>query len=249
MRLSLFLSLAASGCLLSTSPVLASIPPHSIPIPAQTEILGAASAPEEINHPDSIYFPHIDFFNLKGNSHLTMLTGFPAYQQTTEYTCAPAAALTILYYFGDTSQTEASLAEGMKSVEHIGTSPDNIMTFLRASGWQVQSSLESLQVFPTYESFAAFVQNNLKKKIPIMVENVDWSGHWRVIIGYDTMGTNSPLDDTLILADPYDTCDHIQDGYTIQNGEKFYSMWFDHSMLPEEQRSQPWVIIQPKQNP
>lgn len=36
------------------------------------------------------------------------------------------------------------------------------------------------------------------------------------------MGTSSSLDDTLIFAD-YDTCDHKQDGYMVQNGEKFYS--------------------------
>ena len=62
----------------------------------------------------------------------------------------------------------------------------------------------------------------------------------------DTMGTNSPLDDVLIMADPYDTCDHRQDGYTVNNGEKFFSMWFDHSMLPKDQQNQPWIIARPK---
>ena len=81
--------------------------------------------------------------------------------------------------------------------------------------------------------------------VPIMVENVEWGGHWRVIIGYDTMGTNNTLDDVLILVDPYDTCDHKQDGYVVNNGEKFFSMWFDHSMLPEEQKEQPFIIARP----
>ena len=74
---------------------------------------------------------------------------------------------------------------------------------------------------------------------------MEWGGHWRVIIGYDTMGTETTLDDTLILADPYDTCDHKQDGYVVQNGEKFFAMWFDHSMLPDNQRNQPWIIAHP----
>jgi hypothetical protein len=36
----------------------------------------------------------------------------------------------------------------------------------------------------------------------------DWGGHWQVIIGYDTMGTEVEQDDVLIVADPYDTTDH-----------------------------------------
>ena len=78
-----------------------------------------------------------------------------------------------------------------------------------------------------------------------MVENIEWGGHWRVIIGYDSMGTDSPLDDTLIMADSYDTADHKQDGYSAVNGIKFFSMWFDHSMLPKKQRVQPWLTAHP----
>ena len=80
-----------------------------------------------------------------------------------------------------------------------------------------------------------------------MVENVEWGGHWRVIIGYDSMGTESPLDDMLMFADPYDTCDHRQDGYTTQNAEKFFSMWFDHFILPPKEQYQPWVVAYPKE--
>lgn len=34
--------------------------------------------------------------------------------------------------------------------------------------------------------------DNLKDNTPILVENVEWGGHWRAIIGYDTMGTDTP---------------------------------------------------------
>ena len=80
----------------------------------------------------------------------------------------------------------------------------------------------------------------------IMVENVEWGGHWRVIIGYDTIGTESSLDDTLIMMDPYDVSDHSQDGYVVNNAQRFFAMWFDHSMLPKDQRKQPWIIAYPK---
>ena len=81
---------------------------------------------------------------------------------------------------------------------------------------------------------------------PIMVENVEWGGHWRVIIGYDTCGTENTLDDVLIMADSYDTSDHYQDGYAVNNAERFFSMWFDSSMFPKKQRNQPWIIAKPK---
>ena len=59
-------------------------------------------------------------------------------------------------------------------------------------------------------------------------------------------GAESPLDDMLILSDPYDTCDHKQDGYTTQNATKFFSMWFDHSVLPKREQYQPWIVAYPK---
>lgn len=46
-----------------------------------------------------------------------------------------------------------------------------------------------------------------------MVDWVDWAGHWQVLIGIDTCGTESVYDDVMILADPYDVTDHYQDGY------------------------------------
>ena len=49
----------------------------------------------------------------------------------------------------------------------------------------------------------------------------DWGGHWQVIIGYDTMGTETTQDDVIIVADPYDTTDHNQDGYGVYGAERF----------------------------
>ena len=82
---------------------------------------------------------------------------------------------------------------------------------------------------------------------PIMVENVEWGGHWRVIIGLDTMGTDDNIsDDVLIMVDPFDTTDHNQDGYALDSVDRFFSMWFDHNMLPKGERNQPWLVAVPK---
>ena len=69
------------------------------------------------------------------------------------------------------------------------------------------------------------IQTYLKNDQPIMVAWNDWGGHWQVIIGYDTMGTETYADDVIIVADSYDTTDHNQDGYGIYPAERFYYNW------------------------
>lgn len=211
-----------------------------------TDKEGASSAPKEINHADSIYFKMPDVYSMTSSKGRIVLPHYQTYQQTTEYTCGPAAALTVLYHYGNHDYDEMSLAKEMKTQGYpIGTNPRNMVNFFKKIGWQVESSLDS-PTFADYDAFREFLWKNLRQGTPVMVENVEWGGHWRVIIGYDTMGTESPLDDVLMMADPYDTCDHCQDGYTVSNGEKFFSMWFDHFMLPEDQREQPWIIAKPQ---
>ena len=217
-----------------------------IPYPEglDTTSSGASSAPREINHEASLYFSENDYFNMTNTKTRRMLSHYPTYQQTTEYTCGPAAALTVLSYYGNRDYNEMALARAMKTSDTVGTNLLSMVNFFKGIGWQVETGLGSMP-FATYGAFGKFVWDSLGAGKPIMVENVDWAGHWRVIIGYDTMGTESSLDDTLILVDPYDTCDHKQDGYVVANGEKFYSMWFDHHLFPKKQRNQPWLIAQP----
>ena len=52
-----------------------------------------------------------------------------------------------------------------------------------------------------------------------------------MIIGCDDMGTPEISDDVLIMADPYDTTDHCQDGYVIVSLERFFYEWFDAGIL------------------
>ena len=53
-------------------------------------------------------------------------------------------------------------------------------------------------------------------------------------------------DDTLIFADPYDTSDHWQDGYSIFPLEKFFYMWQDRKVAPKPYQLQPYIIIDKK---
>ena len=205
-----------------------------------------AEAPAEINHLNSIYYKHPDFYNMTSTADRIILTHYPTYQQTTEYSCGPASALTVLNFFGNRDFDEKTLIKLMKTQPRVGTSLGNMVKFFKSIGWDVQSSLNT----PPLDEFAfqKFVIKNLSAGKPILVENVEFGGHWRVIIGCDTMGTPDDLyDDVLIFADPFDTSDHKQDGYTFGSLDRFYNMWFDHNMLPKSERNQPWLIATPKE--
>jgi hypothetical protein len=67
------------------------------------------------DHSDSPYYGHPDFFHATTNDHLTILSHFKTFQQTSEYTCGPASILMVLYHLGITNYTERSLAIGMKT--------------------------------------------------------------------------------------------------------------------------------------
>ena len=89
-----------------------------IPYPKglDTKSDGASSAPTEINHKPSAYFTRPDIFELKSNENLTILSHYPTYQQTTEYSCGPAAALTVLWYYGINDVTEKELGAYTKGM-------------------------------------------------------------------------------------------------------------------------------------
>lgn len=222
-----------------------------IPYPAGYALTteGASAYNNIGNVKNSPYYTTPDFFNQKSTDTLTILPNYQTYQQTTEFTCGPAAALTVLNYAGNTSWDERAIGKIMNSKEKIGTDTKGMVQFFKRLGWDVKSSLTTTKqdgaTFSSTNEFKDFVLLNLKNNTPIMVENIDWSGHWRVIIGYDTLGTETLADDVLILADSYDTADHLQDGYVTAPVEKFYYMWFDAHMLPQDQRNQQWLTAKP----
>lgn len=215
----------------------------------QTQTEGTATAfnSEKINLPDSPYFKHLDFYNMQPNEHLLLLSKFKTHQQETGYTCGPAAALMVVEYMNGKPlplHTELQMGEIMLTNQYNGTNTKGMRKYFQHIGWQVHSSIDS-DTPATYKAFTEFVQNNLRRRVPIIVENVDWGGHWRVIIGYDTMNTPSGTDDVLIMADPFDRADHMQDGYVIVPAEKFFYMWFDHQLFSKSEQQRQWLTAEP----
>lgn len=224
---------------------------HVIPYPAGYVIIneGASSYNGIGNVAQSPYYSSRDYYNLPSTDTLTLLPNYKTYQQTTEITCGPAAALTVLVHFNNTNWDELQIAQIMGTKPAVGTDAKGMVKFFKQIGWDVKSSLTSADkkgiTFATVQDFKDFVLLNLKNNTPVLVENIDWGGHWRAIIGYDTMGTDTAADDVLILADSYDTADQFQDGYVVNPVEKFYYMWFDAHMLPKGQQQQQWIVATP----
>ena len=119
--------------------------------------------------------------------------------------------------------------------------------FFKSLGWGVDSHASQETKFNSVEEFENFVIEHIDNRLPIMVDWVDWAGHYQVIVGIDTCGTDSPYDDVLILADPYDVTDHMQDGYYTFPLGRFYEMWFEgpcaNKITPYKQ---PYIVAYPK---
>ncbi len=187
---------------------------------------------------NSQYWQTPDFYNMTSSDTLTILTNYKTTQQTNGWTCGPASALTILEWYGmrgDLNEMDLvslrqkdepgatslrqmiNIFEGLE--KKLGQKWDLYSTFDAAIDWD-----DGAYPYATYKgkrvNLFDLVPQILKEGKPIIVGWNDWGGHYQTIIGYDTLGTETTADDVLILADPYDTTDHHQDGYLIQSAER-----------------------------
>lgn len=210
------------------------------------EKYGAAAVNGAANVKNSPYFPAIDVYNLQSNENLTIIPHFKTRQQLTNFSCGPSAAgMVVFHYLGKDLHTEKEICKIMNTSTTKGTDLHGMTKYFKELGWEVRSTFDG-ETPKDYTGFLRFVKENLAKNTPILVENVDWGGHWRVIIGYDTMGTAHEGDDVLILADPFDTSDHLQDGYNIISAERFYYMWFDAKLFKKGEQDNLWLTVRPK---
>lgn len=198
-----------------------------IPYPTGITLGGAAKNERKYDVAKSAFYKVPDVFNSKGNKNFTLLPQYKTYQQTTEWSSGPAAALTVLNYIGKLGdRTEMDLAELTGESGSLTTLEGMIKLFEGVDGVKFASTLDSTDV----DSFGLdVIQAYLDKGVPVLVEWIDWDGHWQVVIGYHTLGTSARSDDVLIVMDPYDTTDHCQDGYGIVPAERFLFMWKDDS--------------------
>ena len=65
----------------------------------------------ELDHINSKYYIHHDFYNLKSQGSLHIISYFLTYQQTTEYTCGGAVAMMVLHYYDDFRYDELEISK------------------------------------------------------------------------------------------------------------------------------------------
>ena len=215
---------------------------------AQQPLEGAAAFGGAADHSRSRYYVANDFYNMKSDGSLHLLSHFETYQQTTEYTCGAACALMVLNWFGQKQYHETAVSQLVESHPEKGSAVENIADFFDVIGWDVEFHADTKAKFETVEEMEAFFVNCIDKGLPVMVDWVDWAGHWQVLIGIDTCSAGTPYDDVLIFADPYDVTDHKQDGYYTFPLGRFFGMWREGACAEKTAPYvQPFVIAKPKE--
>ena len=223
---------------------------HAIPADERMGTLededGADAFQSMLDHPDSRYYVINDYYGMESGGSLHILSHFETYQQTTEYTCGCAAALMVLNRFGIQTYNEMEICDLAETDPNKGTSVEGLVSFFSQAGLRTEYHADTGYRFDTIEECEQFLTETIDSGLPVLVDWVDWQGHWQVIIGIDTMDADSPYDDVLIMADPYDITDHYQDGYYIVSFGRFFDMWREGpcagKAVPYEQ---PFIVVYP----
>ena len=156
---------------------------------------------------------------VRADSSAPGLTLLPiiGFQQTTEYTCGPAIAKTLVAHAGRVVD-EMTVAKEMSTNAEVGTTPAAMAGWFERQGWKVAWGENGT---------IADLRARLARHLPTLVEWSDWGGHWVLVVGYDTRGTEAFGDDVIIFADSSDCADDRVDGLTWCNAERFGFMWYD----------------------
>ncbi len=220
-----------AAAIILTSPAL---------VPATTG--GGVKYATDASMPPPRYYTGIDFDSLESGSNLSIIPLKSVRQQVTNYSCGAVAAMTVMSHYGipvnNTDADEIRISHEIfgNVSEKTGLNPEQVAAWLSRQGmnttWGTGGSRKMLR-------------DNLKNGIPTMVEWMDWGGHWVVVTGYDTRGTETVWDDVIIFADSVDSHDDRIDGVTYFNYGEFEAMWFDARYFPGNMNDRAWVVAVP----
>ncbi|MGI6736894.1 MAG: C39 family peptidase [Anaerovoracaceae bacterium] len=197
-----------------------------------TDYCGINDFQDQENSP---YWTDTNWFHMKSGTRsssgtgLTMLTGYKTQPQNTGWSCVMASTASVLEWYGargDLNQMDLATLRGsdMKTLA-AGTTLkrlENVYKGLNDLGigkWKYVDS--NTKGYEDKLTDSSWIQQQLKEGHPIQVIWNSYGPHGQVIIGYDDMNTpDTTADDQLIMMDPYDTTDHLNDGYTVQSYER-----------------------------
>lgn len=207
---------------------------------------GADSVERAGDHENSPYFAHPDVYNMESTDTLTVLHNFQTQQQTSEWSCGVTSALMVLNWYGKLGDwNEESLAALRHSLD--GTELEGYPGTTLNQAMDIFNGVGGFDMITTYDYpdgiWVEDIQSWLAEGKPIMIAWNDWGGHWQVIIGYDTMGTETTQDDVLLVADPYDTTDHNQDGYGVYGAERLLYNFTMYDSFTEEEGGNDCLFI------
>ena len=229
------------------------IPAESIiPVTKETAVEGkiannsAAYYHGSANYKNSTYYPILNFYDGEVSKTLKILPKFKTYQQTSATSCGDAAALMALRYFGIENVNEYDLYKEAKTSPETGTNTIPLGEAIKKLvGDKVDIEYKQNNDEVPFEKFLELINQctDPANKSIMLLESVEWGGHWMTLIGYDDMGTTDTADDVLVFADPFDTTDHNQDGYYITSFQRYYSSWFDAHYLDKSNNHNQYVIV------
>lgn len=191
------------------------------------------------DHPGSPYFYNFDFYNAESTDTLKILPHFRTIQQAKNFSCGIASIQMVLDYYGVMGDwNEETLLKLVPphlfedgTLQHEGYCLEQLIeVFNQIGGFDLRTTYDYREA-NFWDVDVNLFKSFIDQGIPVIVGDIDRGGHWKVIIGYDDMGTSSyRYDDIFIFADSNDTTDHNADGYAVENAEKFFASFEFYTM-------------------
>ena len=178
-----------------------------------------------------------------------LIPNFKTIKQSSDHTSGPACVKMVSDFFvvkEDAELNERQISREVGALPIFGASVRNMEKYFLTNNFIFECSLDrmkagkkSKQKFKSVENLKSFALENLSKGFPIIVEKVDKSGRWMIIVGYEAEG------DIFIVADPA-YCE-TEESFVSVGAEGFFETW-SNPKRKEEHLMQPYFVIKGKKS-
>ncbi len=193
-----------------------------------------------------------DWYNMTSTDERIIFPNFKSYQQTMQDTSGIACVMMMLNYVGKDVKNQYTELELLKLYEEVngttvygnGTTEEGLMKLIEALDLGYTTDNTSIDFVTAgntnlatlYGATKSMCVDSIKDGKFVLVRYQSPNGYgWKLVAGYDTLGnvkytttgeeTDNFKDDVIILADPNDGFDHLQDGFNTERAVDFI-VWF-----------------------